>query len=104
MPAPKIDPDVKLIAGILDAQMQALGRGKLAWLAGKLNMTLSAARKRSRSKGFGLDAPSIRAVLLILATKADKFTTIPVATVTAKNYTIELQKTKDGIVPTWRQK
>lgn len=101
----RIDPDVKLIADILDAQMHALGRGRLAWLAGKLNMSLSAARKRSRAKGFGLDAPTVRAVLLILATKAERFTDRPYLTdVTNRKFTIDLHNTEDGITPAWRPK
>lgn len=101
---PKIDPDVALIAGILDAQMQALSRGGLTWLSKKLGLSVSAMRKRSLSKGFGLDAASIRAVLLILSTKADKFTTPPIKTVQTSKYVIDLHQTKNGVTPAWRQK
>lgn len=103
----KTDPDVKLIADILDAQMHALGRGGLTWLAGKLGMTLSAARKRSMARGFGLDAPTVRAVLLILATKADRFEGEPfmkgVRKIKGAKFQIDLHQTDGEIVPAWKK-
>lgn len=99
----KIDADVLLISDILSAQTQALDRGGLTWLAGKLGLSVSAMRKRTLTPGCGLDAPSIRAVLLILATKADRFTADPIKTVKTADYTIEIHETGAGIVPTWKQ-
>lgn len=103
-PAP-IDPGVKMLRDILAAMSAGMRRGGLTFLAGKLGMSPSNTRKRMVSTTGGFDGPTLRAALLVLASKPERFTTIPVASIPVGQFIIDLHQTEDGaITPAWRVK
>ena len=97
------DEDAELLRSIIAAMMDGLGRGGLSWMARKLGTTPSNLRKRMQSNAGAFDAITLRASLLALALKAEKFTSAPADTVKSGNYLIEIRE-EDEPLPTWRQK
>lgn len=92
-----------MLQSILDAMAGALGHGGLTWLATAIGVTPSAARKRMRSKQGAFDAPTLRAALLAMRSKAELFTTDPAQSITAGAYTVDLHIIDGKTVPAWRK-
>lgn len=99
------DADAALIQEILTASIGAMGRGGLTWLADKLGITVSALRKRLHSKTGAFDAVTLRAVLLVLASKAEKFNSAPIRSEQNGKFVVEVRTDETGAeIPTWRPK
>ena len=100
----KRDPDCDYVQDILSAIIAGYGRGGLTWAAAKLGISVPNLHKRLRSAAGAFDAVTLRAVLLILASKSEKFTDEPAKVVGAGSYAIALHEINGDIVPSWRIK
>lgn len=91
------EPDSQALQDVTRALMAAQGRGGLTWLASRLGMTASALRRRLYSPTGAFDAPTMRAVLLVTASKAQPGDPTPQK---AGNYQVGIVDRK----PKWRAK
>ncbi len=101
-----IEPDVdaQLLHDILSALMQAQGHGGLTWAARKLGLSASNMRKRMLRPAGAFDAPTMRAALLIMGSKAEHFDTEPIKSVDCGQFTVDIHQTPQGATPAWRKK
>lgn len=97
------DEDAELLRSIIAAMMEGLGRGGLSWMARKLGTTPSNLRKRMQSNAGAFDAITLRASLLALSLKAEKFAAEPVETVKSGKFLIEIREDEEGNKPTWKK-
>lgn len=97
------DEDAGTIQRIMEAMIAAKGHGGLLWAAQKIGVTSSSLHKRLKAKAGAFDAPTLRAVLLVLASKAENHPETPQSTVPAPEFTIDLHETPDGVIPAWRK-
>ena len=60
------------IHGVISAMMSAFGRGGLTWISKQIEMTPSAARKRLSDPERAFDEQTMRAVILVTSSRADR--------------------------------
>lgn len=96
------DADAAFVQQIIAAMIAGQGHGGLKWAAQKLGLSSSNLRKRLVSEQGAFDAPTLRAALLVLACKADKFAGVPLRTAQYGEFAIDLHQTENGPMPAWR--
>ena len=99
---PKRDPSAALIEEIFSAQMRALGHGGLTWGGIRIGMRPSALLKRQRAAAGMFDAPSLKAAMHVLQTKADKVTGTLISESTVGRVTVRIYEQPSGEqIPAW---
>lgn len=98
------DADAQLLQSILQAMIKAKGRGGASWAARKLGISPSSLHKRMESAEGAFDAPTLRAALLIMASRSDRQTTKPVKTKVSGKFIVEFHQTEDGEKIAWKAK
>lgn len=98
------DEDGQTLHTIVSALITGHGRGGLSWMARKLGTTPSNLRKRLASAAGAFDPMTLRAALLVLAQRADKFDTEALNTTDVGELVVEMRETEEGPAPTWRPK
>lgn len=99
----KPDADAQLLQTIVSALIKGQGRGGLTWMAAKLGMSVTNLRKRLQSAAGAFDAPTLRAALLVLASKAEKHEGAVVKSQSLNGIVVEMRRTDEGTTPTWRK-
>lgn len=96
------DEDSQTLHTVISALITGRGRGGLSWMARKLGTTPSNLRKRLASAAGAFDPMTLRAALLVLAQRADKFDSPALNAQEVGALVIEIRETEEGQVPTWR--
>lgn len=96
--------DALLLQGIIADMIDGMGHGGLSWMARKIGITPTNLKKRLESARGAFDAPTLRAALLVLAHKAEKFDTEPIETIRTGSVVVEIHETEEGKTPAWRPK
>lgn len=64
------DPDAEAVAEVIRALVKGMGRGGLSWMAARAGQSVSAFRKRLISPSAGIDAVSLRLLMVVTQTKS----------------------------------
>lgn len=105
-PRQRVGKDAAAISTVLNAIVNAMGHGGLSYVAERLGMSPSAAKKRLERPGAGLDEPTMRALILVQSSKADaeEWRPIPIETKEVGKLVIEIREKDGERMATWRVK
>lgn len=99
----QLDDAIRLPAEIIAAMLEVMGRGGLTHIAAKADMRVSSFLKRTKVPGMGLDAATVRLLLLVMNSKRTEADGEPLSVTQHGGYEISLFDTSDGISPRWRK-
>lgn len=95
--------DTERLGEALNALVSGYGWGGMTWLSRQLGFDISPLRRRLMKPGAGMDAVTMRAVVLVQASRADQHKDAEVLrSETVGPYVIETRKRGAEVFPTWR--